>query len=229
MKKIVINQPYYFAQLHWWERASRGKMVVLDDVQYSTSSGANRALCFDGEERWLVVPIKKAQKKWKISDIELADEAWENDNRNKIEAYYRKAAFLGEALELFENMISRIDWGNAKMIDVVMESINATGEFLGCSGLLFEQTSNLGIECKERNGRLIEICNRFDCKELVLGRGSEGYATSAKNEYDSAGVSVEYQDWVCPVENFSVLDAIARYGKDRVREVLGIGRPGQWS
>lgn len=227
MSKIVINQPYYFAPLHWWERASRGKMVVLDDVQYSTSSGANRALCFDGEERWIVVPIKKAQKKWKISEIELADEAWENDNRNKIESYYRKAEFLDEALELFGDMIGRIDWGNAKMIDVVMESINATGEFLGCSGLPFEQTSNLGIECHERNGRLIEICNKFGCKELVLGRGSEtGYVANTQSEYDSAGISIEYQDWKCPVENFSVLDAIARYGKNRVREILGIGSPG---
>ncbi len=220
-RRVVVNQPYYFARLHWWERALRGRLVLLDDVQQNDSLPSNRALLHDGSaDQWLTVPVKKGQRRTFMRDIALVeDRAWVEEHRRKIEAYYRRAPHLHAALAVFDAFAAELRPGQ-RLVEVVTASLRAAAAALALPAD-WQFSSTLAPDAADRDDRMIKICQRTESPILVMGLGSKaGYLDAALPRYETAGIRIEYQEWRCPVENRSILDAVARHGPNRVQEIL---------
>ena len=216
--KVVCNQPYYFPLLHWWERALRGKMVILDDVLRSPTNPPNRALVHDGRaDTYLTLPIPSTHRMAPINRLPIAG-PWVDSHANKLGAYYRKAEYGTEALALFHSFAASAEKCEDVMA-VVAASITATAQYLELDVPL-HFSSQLALDGTKRSARMILATQRLGGDTLVLGKGSLAYLGEDEPLYQAAGVRVELQDWQCPVDNRSVLDAIARHGKDRVRRMV---------
>jgi hypothetical protein len=216
--KVVANQPYYFARVHWWERALRGTLVVLDDVLRSPVNPPNRTVVFDGvEERYLTLPIGSKYRMSPINEAEVSP--WGADHQNKITAYFKKAPFKNEALDVFSKVRAEAE-AAVLAIDVILASVRVTASELGIP-LTMHRSSQMDLKGTKRSARMIRACRLLGSSVLVLGKGSV-YLEEDQPLYEEARVEVEIQDWPCPVPNRSILDAIAWHGKGRVREVLGL-------
>src|SRR5690606_31476118 len=107
-----------------------------------------------------------------------------------------------------------------KLLDLVLSSINVCSDYLDIS---FEY--NLSSEFKTfklKNERLIDLCKSINANKLVLGMGSSNYIEDGLDKYKENNIDISYQDWECPIENYSILDCIARYGLDRTKEILEV-------
>ncbi len=196
--KVVINQPYYFPRLHWWQRAINCDVVVhLDDVTHNTNFPVNRAVVMDG--RYLTIPLPKKQRRWRINEIVLVNCDWIQDHYNKVESYYG----AGSA-ELFESLVGD---GGQYLLDVIYSTITNTNLYLKMGLPTEVRSSELRIN-SAKNDRLIEICRRVNADTLVLGMGSKDYVEAERFKYADSGIEIEYQDWKCPVDDYSILHAI---------------------
>ena len=86
----------------------------------------------------------------------------------------------------------------------------------------FDYASQIDTGDAQKNDRLIAICKHYNARTIVLGLGSKDYVEAEIEKYKDNGIAIEYQDWTCPVENYSLLHAVAMYGWDEVRKILGI-------
>src|SRR3989338_11645020 len=69
---------------------------------------------------------------------------------------------------------------------------------------IYSSNLNLADDIK-KNDRLIAICKAMQADKLILGLGSNNYVEPDLLKYNENNISIEYQDWYCPVENYSVL------------------------
>jgi hypothetical protein len=150
----------------------------------------------------------------------LADGSWVEDHRNKITAYFRKAPYKAEAFDLFDRFASKA-CACTTVLDAVLLSISTTSEFLNIP-LDVRRSAEMDLAGTHRSARMIRACLLLGSQTLVLGKGSS-YLEEDRYLYEAAGVSVEIQDWACPVPNRSILDAVAWHGSDRVRGILSAG------
>jgi hypothetical protein len=220
MASVVINQPYYYPQLHWWNRAlSADVVVLLDDVDHNTSFPVNRTIVYDGvKERYLTIPIKKEQKHKPIIDIEIVDKTWPIKHRDMFINYYKNSK-SNEQLKFFFDVIVSLERVNYLHTVIHNSIISFINELRWPFDPIYSSNLKLNGDVK-KNDRLIEICKKVNADKLILGMGSKNYIDLEINKYNDNGIQIEYQNWSCPVENYSVLDTVARYGLDRTKEIL---------
>lgn len=217
-KPVVINQPFYFPRLHWWQRALQGEFVVYDDVEHSMGNPSNRAVLRDADnfDRYLTIPLQKATRQLTFDAILIAEANFAVWHRDQMENYHRKAPYRGTALAVFDEFVERKSSG---FLAALMDSQAVVAKHLGVEWAPI-MASSLGVAHIGRSPRLIAICKKLGHDTLLLGSGSAGYVTEDAALYRDYGVTVTYQNWKPPIPNTSVLDAIAWFGLDRVREVL---------
>lgn len=208
--KIVINQPYYFPQLHWWHRSLHADMtILLNNVNHNTNFPVNRAIVHDGiKKQFLTIPIKKKQKRWQINKIEVANHEWATNHINALKSYYKNTTFFKELEAVFETIdfVEKCNYLGTAIHNSIFSSLpwfNWQFEPIYPSN----DTNNL-----VKNDRLIAICKLNNADILVLGMGSKNYVELEIEKYHDNGITIQYQDWKCPVENYSILHAIANYG-----------------
>ena len=209
--RVVINQPYYFPLLHWWNRAINCDVLVyLDDVHHNTNYPVNRTAVFDGKkQQYLTVPLPKKQRRNKINEISILNNDWINKHIHLLKCYYDNT----------ENIISLINKCYSKNLsDIIINSIEEVNTQY-CIGLPQRiRSSSLNLS-SQKNDRLIDICKSVEADTLVLGLGSKDYIHSELQKYKDNNISIVFQDWECPVDNNSILHGIIKY-EDKIKEVI---------
>lgn len=228
--RVTINQPYYYPQLHWWQRAINCDVLVfLNDVDHNTNFPVNRMLVHDGKkEQYLTIPLPKKQRHKKINEIKCSGTNWVKDHVNKFNNYYSGFKYFTEAHDLLKSSISYAERGGEynKLFGVILDTIQIVNHFYG--RILPEPNHNSPWHSSEmklistKNDRLIDICKEVNADTLILGMGSKSYVEPVLEQYRDNGITIEYQDWQCPVENYSILHSIAKYGKDKTLNILGV-------
>ena len=224
-RACVINQPYFFPPLHWWERMTRGVPVILDDCPHNTNYPANRATVSDdrGDEHYLTLPLVRESRHDPILSMRVRS-GWSAEHRNRLATFHRAAPHAEAARALFEVSAALDSAMPHRLLPVDLAGIHASNALLGLD-MDFVLASDLGLGHLCKSARLIAICKALDCDRLVLGGGSKGYVAAEAGLWQDAGVEVEWQDWHAPIPNRSILDSIAWVGVDRVREVITGGKP----
>lgn len=213
MGTLVINQPYYFPQLHWWNRAVNADVLVyLDDVHHNTNYPLNRALVHDGnKEQYLTIPLPKKHRRDKANEIIISSRDWISDHKRKLNSYYKPGYDI-------------LDIINSCNYDVLSEiAIQSIEEIenrysIGLPKRIKSSSLNLS---STKNDRLIDICRYTNSNTLILGLGSKNYVMPEIDKYKDNGIIVKYQDWKCPVANYSILHSLIKDGC-LTKKVLGI-------
>ncbi len=221
-KTIVINQPYYFPQLHWCKRISNVDVVVLlNDVTHNTNYPVNRALLFDGKnEKYLTVPIKKEQRHGCINEIEINNSTdWIYNHEQIVSNYYKKYKYYDE-LDFYYKHINDVKNGNNELlIDVINDSITSIIKKLNLQfNIINSEEIDTGNE--KKNDRLISICKKLNASNLILGLGSKNYVDLEIEKYKNNNINIIYQDWKCPVDNYSILHCIAEHGIEETKKII---------
>ena len=183
-KTVVINQPYYFPQLHWWKRISNADIIVLlNDVTHNTNFPINRSVLFDGRnKKHLTIPIKRNQRHGYINEIEINNSIdWIYSHEQIVNNYYKKYKYFYE-LDFYFNHINRLRKGDRNMlINVVNDSIIEIIKKLNLAPNIIN-SNELNIN-EKKNDRLISICKKFRADNLILGLGSKNYVDSEIEKY----------------------------------------------
>jgi hypothetical protein len=223
-KTIVINQPYYFPKLHWWKRVSDVDVVVLlNDVSHNTNYPVNRALLFDGKnEKYLTIPIKRKQRHSYINEIEINNNLdWIYNHEQLVSNYYKKYKYFSE-LDFYFNHLNnvrlKIKDGDNLLINVIKDSITEVVKSLNLP-LSFIDSEDINIQ-EKKNDRLVSICKKLKSNNLILGLGSKNYVDLEMQKYIDNNINIVYQDWKCPVKNYSILHSIAEYGIEETRKLI---------
>lgn len=219
MIKLVPNQPYYFPQLHWWNRAIQGKFIILDDVQHNSSYPSNRMVCNNGiKDLFITIPIPHNQKHVPINQMLVSNNLnWREEHLRKFTSYYYRESYFKLAIELLKECLSN---SYKTVFEYIIRSIDLTSEVLNIK-LDYMKSSDLSLNVTDKHDRLIQLSNYFKCSEILMGMGSKiGYMDQNEHLYNNAGIKIQYQNWKCPVDNRTILECIAKHGTEKTKEII---------
>lgn len=132
--------------------------------------------------------------------------------------YYKKEKYIKDIEYILNIWLSYIS--SNKLLDIALDSINVCSDYLDID---FDYLLSSNFKTFHlKNERLIGLCKQESITEIVLGLGSANYIEDNIEKYKDNGISIRYKDWHCPVENYSILDCIARYGPNKTKEILEI-------
>jgi len=192
---ISVHQPAYLPWLGYFEKISRSDVFVfLDTVQFEKNSYINRNKIKTPQGwQWLTIPVKvKGHTDSTLEDTEIDDtQPWRAKHLKSIEMNYRKAPFFSECFPKIERLLS-LPTGN--LAELCWQQLSFwIGEF-GINTTMI-RASQLNIDsCKSE--LVLDICKYFSVDHYLSGAMGRGYLV--ENDFSSAGIAVEYQNFIHP-------------------------------
>lgn len=218
MANIVISQPVLFPWPGFFSHLLSADFVVwLDDAQFSKGWYTNRFQLMNELEqgRWLTIPVTSSSHFNKIADLKAAKE-FQFNHLNILNAYYRKAPYKEQILELY----SSIMLDDTTLSQKIIRSVECTFELI--HGYKFEScmSSELGVEGSSSD-RVLSICKKLGACKYITGHGARRYLDHPV--FDQNGIKVEYMNynilnWGRSTTRLSILDLIATVGLKHASE-----------
>lgn len=226
---VAIHQPEAFPWLGFFHKMYLADVfVILDTVQFEKNNVQNRnKFLIGGEARYLTIPIKKSSLDTKIKDIEID---WENPITKKhlvtFEQNYKKHPNFEEVFLLFKNLYVKKP---VLLTDFNLEVILFLKEKFGIETKVVKASElDLSGEAKGGTEVTLEICKQLKAKKYLSGAGAKVYLK--KEEYDTAGIEVFFQEFSHPeysqkkqkefIPYLSALDLYLNHGKDSLNILL---------
>jgi hypothetical protein len=224
-RTVAIHQPNYLPWLGYFKKIRRSDVfVLLDDVEYSSSSWINRNKIKtpDGWS-WLTVPVRGSSGP--ISAAEIANDGWRDSHRKSLQMNYGGATHFEEFADFFEETYAR-SWESLCELNVHLIRELASRLDLDCT---FVRSSTLGVDAT-KGERIVQLCAELDADRYLSGEGARSY--NDLRRFEAAGIDLEYQSFDSPryeqrfdgfVSNLSVVDALLNVGSEGTRELLRSG------
>jgi hypothetical protein len=173
--------------------------IVLDHVQFERRNYQNRTMIrFDGEARWLTVPVEQRSQKERIGEKRIDNSLhgtprwWSPGHFQTIRQAYRDAPFAGDyapALRrIFETRWERLVELNAAALEFLREAFGIRTPLV--------RSSELDVP-GAKSELILNLCRAVGADTLLAGMGgSRGYLDAAT--FARAGVRIEYHDFRHP-------------------------------
>lgn len=197
--KIAIVQPNYIPWVGYFELInSVDTFVFLDDVQYTKRDWRNRnKIQINGNEIWLTIPIKKHAFDSKICDIEVVNHNWIDRHMKTIQMAYPKKPGKEFIIDMYNQLLDKkfifLNDINVWIIEKISDYLNIRTNFF--------RSSQLNLNYKEKNLKLIEIIKYFNCDEYFSGPKAEAYLNPVI--FKQNGVSLHIMDYNKMNSNFA--------------------------
>ncbi len=228
-KRIGILQPAYLPWLGFFEQMSRCDIFVfLDDVQYTKNDWRNRNRVKTKEGlQWLTVPIiyKSGQK---IKDVRIHNSfPWFKKHLQAMKTWYSKSKFFKNYVEELDDLLKR-RW--IFLVDLDIDLTQWTMKKLGLTPKLI-LSSELSINNRDKQLRLIEICNTLNCSYFYEGISGQNYIEV--DLFKNHEITVEFQDYHHPYHNqlwlkeqgfishLSIIDLLFNHGPESLSILTG--------
>ena len=134
---------------------------------------------------WLSNPIIKSKTK-KINEINYVESTWKQKNLKTIFLNYKKTKYFDETFPLiekiFKNESNNLSEFNYTAILLISEYLNIKTNF--------SIASELNISNCERNGRIIQICEKLNCSKYFSGNGGRDYHDESL--FRTNNIDIEY-------------------------------------
>jgi len=192
--KAVILQPGYLPWLGFFEQMWQSDFFVFyDDVQFDKNGWRNRNRIKTANGiQWLTVPVHITLGD-KVKDVRIDNtQNWQKKHLRSLELAYSKSPFLKNYFGIFKDIISK-KW--EYLIDLDVRLIHQINEILGIERKIFF-SSKLNVVGGEKTGRLINICKFLGAKIFYEGSAGRNYIDI--NEFEKAGIKIEYQNYKHP-------------------------------
>ena len=231
-KTVGIMQPTFLPWLGYFALMNQvDYFVLLDDVQLSKQSWQvrNRIKTNLDTTIWLTLPTKKHPLDTPINKVEIS-----NDRRlikkilSSFKYNYSKCKFIDEAYDLINKNISK-----SNLSEITSEIIIDAKSCIGIKTPVYK-SSDLKISTNNREKRLIDIINFFDCKNYISPIGSNKYLELEKSKllFKKNDINVKYLHFVHPkykqlgnkfIEQMGIVDCIANEGYSSIIYLLNTG------
>ena len=228
-----VMQPYFLPYLGYWQMLNAvDQFVVYDDVQYVKGSWINRNKIMTSKgPSWISLPMKKAPLVTNICDS-FADgpkyaQFWEGVH-SRLYLAYRDFDFYKEA-ERWVTQLSELNVDQS-LGRLLFDHINFVCERLAIQTKIVRSTDLAISQDLDRTQRLLEIGAKLECTCYVNSPG--GKSLYSVDEFAGYGFQLCYfqpeltdvlVSWDGEDVCLSLLDNIARFGEDRVRELVKLG------
>jgi hypothetical protein len=223
---LSANQPYFAPFPGFFYKAWMSDLfVLLDDVQFpqgTTWISRNRFKSHQGA-LWITVPVwKKGLGLQKISEVKICHEGrWAKKHLESLKTAYKKAPYLPEHLEFFEEIFSgkkdRLGELNLAVIRYLMRALTIQTKLVLLSDLDIPSTGNR---------RLVDLCTRLGASRFVAQSSAKKFLD--EKSFQDEGIEVTYvsppvpvypQLWGDFIANLSVFDLVLNCGP-KAHEIL---------
>ena len=225
-----IMQPTFLPGLSFFSLIIQSdNFVFLDNVQFQKQSWQQRnQIMINDKKSWIIVPIKKSEKK-EINQIKIL-----NDNIHKkilktIKQNYCKTQFFDEYWESFEKIFIKscdtryLSVLNINIIKWICEKLN-----INCN---FSISSNYG-NSQSKIERLISINKKLNTSIYLSPIGAYNYLSNSKIKFKNHNIDLvfnNYDETKSIIDNkrlnLSVIDLLFNYGYSSKKIILkGIGK-----
>lgn len=226
--RVVITQPNYFPWRGWFAQVHSADLLILyDTVQYTRRDwrNRNRIRSPSGQATWLTVPVKVAGKFHQtISDTKIVDSTW-------CERHLRKIRHVYSDLQAFSDIAADLDTclrsleNSDFLLDVTQSTTEWVLDLLGVKTPVI-LASSLPHEGKpsERLAQLVAVSGG-----TTYLTGPAAFSYLDETSFVEADIDIEVFDYALldhdpegqlPDGEYSVIDALARLGPERVRELI---------
>ena len=234
-KTVGIMQPTFLPWLGYFALMKQvDYFVLLDDVQVAKRSWQvrNRIKTKANVPIWLTLPVKKHAQQTMLNDVEISkDNNGRKLTKNLLTSFkqnYSKTEFFEEAYDLIYKNINR-----DKLVDITSEIIIDAKFCMGISTPVYK-SSDLDVDVKNREQRLINIINFFGCKNYISPIGSSKYLEleSSKKLFSQNAIDIKYLHFEHPeykqfgdsfLEQMAIVDCIANEGYFAINNILELG------
>lgn len=194
--KVGILQPGYLPWLGFFEQVYRCDTFVLyDDVQFDKNSWRNRnRIKTPNGPLWLTVPVShRGHTSQSLLQTQIVDQKhWPRKHLNSIRAYYSQAPFFNRYFNDLSEMLQQ-DW--SFLVDLDITLIRYLLAELGITTPLI-RSSELGTP-GHKTERLIALLKGLGATSFYEGAAGRNYIVL--EEFEKAGIVLEYQDYHHPV------------------------------
>jgi hypothetical protein len=232
----VIHQAYflpwlgYFAKLRW-----ASTFIVLDDVQFEKRFYHSRTQIIDmhGNVAWIGLPVGENFRS-PCNNVTLAHKHSACVERivKTICQSYAKAHHFECEMPWIEQMLHTSIVAGRTIIDVNLEILVNIMAHLGMEIPKIFRSSTFAADC-DRTRRIIDLCNRTDTRELIIGMGSSQVVHDCA-QIDGAGIRVAIQDFLSrhPVygqtrrrhaafqSGLSIIDVVLNVGSQQAHDFI---------
>jgi WbqC-like protein family len=194
---LSLHQPAYLPWLGYFEKIQRSDVFIyLDTVQLGGKKdnfiNRNKIKTPHGSQ-WLTIPVKaKLQANATILETEIDDEQpWRIKHLKSIELNYRKAPFFSE-------YFPRVEWLLSIPADNIAEFCWQHLKFWLAEfevNTKVARLSDIGLTSK-KSDLVLDICKYFSADHYLSGAMGREYLN--EDDFSSAGISVEYQNFIHP-------------------------------
>ncbi len=208
LNTVAIMQPYFFPYAGYFRLLGYSKtFVIFDCVQFTRRSwiSRNQFLKTNLEKDWLNMPLLKADRETKISEIEFrADSTFDTETFNLHRLLNDQAHDY-----LFDTRLSPIDL-LCRQIAWVSEKLQFKCEFIRSSELKLDETFR-------GSNRVIEIARRVGAHEYINLSG--GVGLYSKPEFYDQGINLKF---LTPYEGSftNILDRILTEPIDSIKQEI---------
>ena len=238
---VTVHQPHFVPWLGYLHRMVQADLfIILDHVQFERRNYQNRTMIrFDGEARWLTVPVEQRSQKERIADKRIDNSLhgtsrwWSPGHFQTIRQAYREAPFLSDyasALRrIFETRYERLVDLNTALLELLRDAYGIRTQLVRSSEL------EVGGAKSEL---ILNLCRAVGADALLAGLGgSRDYLDKAA--FQREGVRIEYQEFDHPVyqqcgaapfiKGLSSLDLLFNRGPEAARLLRegGVDLPGR--
>ncbi len=223
MTLVAVMQPYLLPYVGYLQlMRAVDTFVWLDDAQFVKHRWMNRnRILLDGEVRWLTIPVRASTLSTSIRDkrYDLSG-ATITKAGDKLRHAYGGRPGWDSVSALLEELRSV---GSDSVAEVNERLLVSAMELLGAEVPRLERASELGVEAKSAEARVIALCRAVGATEYVnLPGGRELYSSRS---FAEAGLALSYleprldpypQGQAGFVAGLSIVDVIANAAVEAV-------------
>ena len=226
---IVIHQPHFMAWLPYYSRiALTETFVILDDVNFRRYSFHDRTFILSTENKKTYCKLPtNGSSNLLIKDVLLIKPGFHiNKLLKTIYLNYKKQKYFDEIYHLFEknkNLVAEQE----KLLDFNLLFLKIIFDFLNIKLPKIDYSSSLSTS-KNRNERIVDICNNKKKQKILCGWGQSTqihdleflknnnieFVSISKNSFDS--ILGDYK----LIDGISIIDCLMKKGQTGTKNIF---------
>ncbi len=231
MHKVIITQSNYIPWKAYFDSMALVDIFILyDDVQYTRRDWRNRNLIKTPHGlKWLTIPVEVKGKFFqRIRDVRVSNKKWAKSHLMTIQCNYARARHFHEVFPFLEQLYLQ-----AERLEFLTEInylfLQGIARYLGMKTPI-KFSWEYPYTSKEKNMRLIEICQLANATDYYSGPSAQNYMELELFKKHNIQVHwLDYSDYpeylqlYPPFEHgVSIIDLLLNTGKEAPRYLKNI-------
>jgi hypothetical protein len=193
---LAAHQPAYLPWLGYFDKIARVDVFVyLDTVQFEKNSYTNRnRIKTPNGAQWLTIPVKgKGHLSATLRDMQIDNsQPWRSRHLKAVAMNYRKAPSFEARFPKLEAMLADAE---DNLAELCWRQLRVWLDEVGIATRLVRSSELPAMRSK--SDLILDLCGHFGANHYVSGTLGRDYLV--ESDFQSAGITVEYQDYTHPV------------------------------